>query len=390
MSSSKGIRSWLNSRSVKKKSLTREEQEERDLQRAIELSQRTQKEENEQRARLELLAERTLDMSRLALHRHNESMPFVNGEEDNSFQTVTNRVVVKKEKGMTSPPRQPQPKKRRRQQQKHYVEQVQLVLEKEQPLDHHVSFGNHDIKKVKEEKEEENDDIVFEMEDIDRWLAEEEENVYDKDGYHSHTEDLLASSPPSPFLHQFNDHNNEKNRLPQRNSVQYEREEQYQEEPVIEIENNDQDDVNFALCPLCRKQVPRSILYPHTLGCHGDPIPEQQNNHNINYDDNEDFHDNDDYNSLDESHSTMESSSQRQRIDTNFHESIKRKSAKSMAAGVLQQQKRQKSLNMSPSRRIYNHYSLHDAELEEQFDSVGFGDNVSGLSWEARGQSRYR
>ncbi|KAG2224382.1 hypothetical protein INT45_006782 [Circinella minor] len=374
MSSSKGLAAWLKPKT--KQTLTIEEKEERDLQRAIELSQQTQREENEQRARFELLAARTLEMSKRPYHRHDKEMPFVNGEEDDRFETLTNRIV-KKEK-MESSSRS-QRRQRQREKEEKEKEKEKEKEEEEGDLVNHLQQEDHQIK-------EEEEEIVFDVEEIDQWLAEEEDDYDNVDIYNSQT-DPLASSPPSPYLHQFN--NDHEQQLPSESPSQM-TPQRDQEQGNEKIDNDDNQD-EVALCPLCRRNVSRSLLYQHTLGCSGDfssdntPIDDNIGNYENEIDQHEGQ-----YTTTSMSSPSIRPLDSIPRRSSVIQESIKRKSSKSMAAGVIREQKRQKSLNISSARRPYNHYSLHDTELEEHFDTAGFGGNVSGLSWETRGQSRYR
>ena len=198
MSSSKGIAAWLKPK--RRQTLTIKEKEEHDLQRAIELSQQTQREENEQRARFELLAARTLEMSKQPYHRHDKDMPFVNGEEDDRFETLTNRIVKKEKIGPSSRCQRRQGEKQQREKGKE--NDKQKGKGKEGNMVERLKQDHQ----IKEEKEEEEEEIIFDVDEIDQWLAEDDnENI---DGYNSHT-DPLASSPPSPYLHQFNNDDNQ-------------------------------------------------------------------------------------------------------------------------------------------------------------------------------------
>ncbi|KAI7853260.1 hypothetical protein BDC45DRAFT_570424 [Circinella umbellata] len=377
MSSSKRLTAWLKPKT--KQTLTIEEKEERDLQRAIELSQQTQREENEQRARLELLAARTLEMSKRPYHRHDKEMPFVNGEEDDRFETLTNRVV-KKEKMAPSSRSQRRQQQREKEEKEKEKEKEEEGEGEDSDLVNHLQQEDH---KIKEEEEE----IIFDVEEIDQWLAEEEDDCDNIDIYNSQT-DPLASSPPSPYLHQFN--NDYEQQLPSE-SPSRTTPHRDQEQRNEKLDNDDNQD-EIALCPLCRRNVSRLLLYQHTLGCSGDfssditPIDDNIENYENEIDQQEGQY----TTTSDMSSSPIRPLDSIPRRSSVIQESIKRKSSKSMAAGVIQEQKRQKSLNISSSTRPYNHYSLHDTELEEHFDTAGFGGNVSGLSWETRGQSRYR
>ncbi|KAI8149342.1 hypothetical protein BJV82DRAFT_662647 [Fennellomyces sp. T-0311] len=261
--------------------LSLEEQEQRDLERALALSQEQQV--NEQRAEYERLANRVHNLSPLKRHRH-EIEPAVGGSADDSFETLTHRLV-KKEK--LSPK----------------AEQAE----------------------AKQEKEEE--EIVFDLDDIGKWVEDDDD-------------DPLASSPPSPHFHEFysKDSNERSDFTPDR-------------QHLSDHKDDDEPDVVLYAAEECQNQNLDGI----------------------------------------DSYSTSPSARERFRKPDppTVQELAKRKSAKSMAAGVKKEQARHKGKDTGP-RRTFNHYAVHDVDLEEQFDTAGFGGNVSGLSWEGRGQSRYQ
>ena len=85
------------------------------------------------------------------------------------------------------------------------------------------------------------------------------------------------------------------------------------------------------------------MLYQHTLGCPGDFSNDNTaiDSHNDNYDNHIGQHEEQYTANVDSSPSTRELSLIPRRSSI-IHESMKRKSSKSMAAGVIQEQKRQK------------------------------------------------
>ncbi|KAI9493799.1 hypothetical protein BDB00DRAFT_787692 [Zychaea mexicana] len=370
MPPSKGLKTWLRPKSKREQQPTEtpQEQEERDLQRAIALSQQSLQEENDQRARLELLAERTLHFKPMELHRHHDQLSIANGEENDQFVTLSNRVTVKKEKASSPSPPTPS---RERQRRKDKQKQQQGHEEKERPLSTPPA--------PRSRQEEVEEEIVFDTADIDAWLAEDSNNNdYDYE-YNSET-DPLASSPPSPYFHDFGTEKLDDSRTVIEQSAEQSAKEEEEEEDDDDYEDEDVE-LELSLCPLCREPVPHAMLYQHTLGCSGGVdnaddaaitnMSSSSNKHRRHI--------------SSTSTTTMPTEAERENLR-------KHKASKSMAAGVLQEQKRHKSLNTSATsaRRSHDHYSPHDAELEGQFDTAGFGGNVSGLSWESRGQARYR